>query len=407
MKILIINNNYQPTGGAETYVRLLDGIFKQNNNEVYHFAIDDNVEIFQPYLFVYRNGSKNRILKHFLAYYFDPVLYIRLRKWIKKINPDVIHIQNIGIFTLPILLAVRDCPTIVKTVHDISILCPSRAGYWGDGIECECGLGMKCGTRGCVSWFRLMYKTIPFYLNLLISQRIIHSYIVASTSLANKLRRFGYSPVFTVMHFVDLSIQPLVYPADDTPTILFVGRVEKEKGVCVLLKSFQKVIHRFPRCILIIAGYGSYLETIQGTPASEPCSSLWILGKIPPDEVQLWYQKAWVVAVPSIIFENTTMVICEAMAAGRPVVGSRIGGIEHITDQITGLLCEPGNSDDLAEKICLILGNSNFGALLGKNAREYAVRNFSSQNHYSRLMDIYLRRNGDPSENSPGENQNG
>ena len=360
------------------------------------------MEIFQPNLFVYRNRSRQRVLKHFLVYYFDPILYTRLRKWIKKINPDVIHVQNIGIFTISILLAVRDCPKIVKTVHDISILCPSRAGYWGEGIECECGLGMKCGMRGCLSWFRLMYKTIPFYLSLLISQRIIHSYIVASTSLANKLRGFGYSPVFTVMHFVDLNVQPIEYPADDTQTILFAGRVEKEKGVCVLLKAFQKVINRFPQSVLVIAGDGSYLKPIQSTIASEFSSSMRILGKIPPDELQLWYQKAWLVAVPSIIFENTTMVICEAMAAGRPIVGSRIGGIEHITDQITGLLCEPGNSDDLAEKICLILGNSNFGTMLGKNARKYAVNNFSSQKHYSQLMDIYLQPNGDILDNSLG-----
>jgi len=402
MKILIINNNFQLLGGTEIYVQLLDKILRQNNHEVYHFAIDDNIEIFQPNLFVYKNGVHQRFLKHLVVYYFDPTLYARLRKWIKKINPDIIHIQNIGIFTLSILLAVRGYPKIVKTVHDISILCPSRAGYYDNGIECECGLGIKCGARGCLPWFRLSYKTIPFYLNQIISQHIIHSYIVASTSLANKLRKFGYLPVFSIMHFIDLTTLPLEYPVDDIPIILFAGRIEKVKGPDVLLKAFQKVLIRFPKSILVIAGEGSYLKTIYNEISPELFSSVRILGKVSSDELQLWYQRAWLVAVPSTIYENNTMVICEAMAAGRPVVGSRIGGIEHITDQITGLLCKPGDPDDLAEKICLILGNSNFGALLGKNAYEYAVYNFNSQNHYSQLMNIYLQRNEDPLENSLG-----
>jgi glycosyltransferase involved in cell wall biosynthesis len=107
------------------------------------------------------------------------------------------------------------------------------------------------------------------------------------------------------------------------------------------------------------------------------------------------------VVIPSEWYENCPYSVMEALAAGKPVVGARIGGIpEMVTEGETGFLFESGSAGDLADALTKAAGLSKAAyAALSENARAYARANFSARDYVKRLEGEYrklLERKGAP-----------
>ncbi len=84
------------------------------------------------------------------------------------------------------------------------------------------------------------------------------------------------------------------------------------------------------------------------------------------------------------------MVVVEAMLAGKAVIAPRIGGLpEIVEDHVTGLLFEPGNAADLAEKIRSLWDRPEACKQMGQAGREKALREYSPERYYERLMAVY------------------
>ncbi len=84
------------------------------------------------------------------------------------------------------------------------------------------------------------------------------------------------------------------------------------------------------------------------------------------------------------------MSIVEAMMGAKPVVASHIGGIPEIVDDgVTGMLFEPGNAEDLAEKIQYLWDRPDLCRQMGEAGREKALREYSPAKYYERLMAVY------------------
>jgi glycosyltransferase involved in cell wall biosynthesis len=100
--------------------------------------------------------------------------------------------------------------------------------------------------------------------------------------------------------------------------------------------------------------------------------------------------KSMFVILPSTCFDNSPMAIMEAFSLGKPVIGSRIGGIpELVKDGKTGLNFEAGNIEDLRAKIKYLIDNPAKIAEMGKNARTFAEEELNSEKYYQGLMKIY------------------
>ncbi|HEX9935131.1 MAG TPA: glycosyltransferase family 4 protein, partial [bacterium] len=101
------------------------------------------------------------------------------------------------------------------------------------------------------------------------------------------------------------------------------------------------------------------------------------------------------VVVPSEWYENSPLVIYEAFTMGKPVIGSRIGGIpELVGEGQDGLLFNPGDATELHECIQTLLRRPRSSIRMGKRARQKAVAWFDPEKHYHEIMGIYqsLRR---------------
>jgi radical SAM superfamily enzyme YgiQ (UPF0313 family) len=145
--------------------------------------------------------------------------------------------------------------------------------------------------------------------------------------------------------------------------ILMTGRVnDRAKGLDVLIAACK---------ILWSKRHDFIVNVTSSKEAGEPFMRS--MGWLPFDKLPRLYKQADICVFPSIWPEPFGLVVVEAMAAGRPVIASRVGGLSQIVvDKETGFLAKPGDAHDLAKKIETLLNNSSLRNKMGKKARERA-----------------------------------
>jgi glycosyltransferase involved in cell wall biosynthesis len=154
-----------------------------------------------------------------------------------------------------------------------------------------------------------------------------------------------------------------------TPTVLFCGRLIREKGVHVLLQAMKLVRQRVSDARVVIVGAGDTtyrLELEQLVDSLDIRDSVSFLGWIPNDHIGKIYQESWIVVVPSVWEEGLGMVMVEAGLMGRAVIGSKLGGIsDFIIDGNNGFLVPPGDIEKLTVAITDILENRTRAVEMG------------------------------------------
>jgi glycosyltransferase involved in cell wall biosynthesis len=156
--------------------------------------------------------------------------------------------------------------------------------------------------------------------------------------------------------------------------VLFIGRLTDIKGVDVLLRAMTSL----SGTTLVIAGDGPRRRELEQLAQSLPVDAIFC-GRVGAGERARLLDECDVVAVPSLVMpdgrcEGTPVVCLEAMAAGRPVVASKAGGLaEIIDDGRNGLLFEPGDHASLARNLERLLDDDEFRGRIGREARATAA----------------------------------
>jgi len=160
-------------------------------------------------------------------------------------------------------------------------------------------------------------------------------------------------------------------PSDREPLVVSWGRVQYEKGFQILTRAMSTLRPRVPDLKCTIAGRGSYLPELQTQIDVEGINAVVDLpGFLGDDELRLLVHRAGCVVIPSL-YEPFGLVALEALAAGAPLIVANTGGLaELIADTQAGLTFEPGNPDDLARCVELVLGDVELTATMTANARE-------------------------------------
>ncbi len=183
--------------------------------------------------------------------------------------------------------------------------------------------------------------------------------IAPSTALAAEADRLGAREVRVIPSGVEV---PESVPEPDEPShVLFAGRLSREKGILELVEAADGLP-------LVVAGDGPLRAHVPQA-----------LGMVPHDELLRMYGRAAVVACPSRR-EGFGVVCAEAMAHGRPVVASAVGGLlDLVVDGETGVLVEPGDVAGLRAALERLLGDAELRRRLGEAARERIRAAFSWQ----------------------------
>ena len=175
---------------------------------------------------------------------------------------------------------------------------------------------------------------------------------------------------------------------DDRLVLLVMARLEQRKGITHLLDALPQLPRHIRESVsVLVAGDGPEREALEAQYAAMGIADIvHFLGH--RDDRWSLYEAADVVVLPSISHEDMPIVILDAMAAGRPVVASRVAGIpEQVVDGLTGRLVPPGDSAALAGALKAVLGDSQIRAAMGRAARDRYESTYTPR----RFVDAYRR----------------
>lgn len=179
--------------------------------------------------------------------------------------------------------------------------------------------------------------------------------------------------------------------------VLFVGRLEKRKGVDLLLEVIPGLLDRHPDVDLHLVGDDS-IDIEPGRNARGMFQSRWpalagnrvvFHGKVDETTLRQHYADCDVFVAPSR-FESFGLIYLEAMMFAKPVIGTRSGGVpEVVADGITGLLAEPGDAASLASALDRLLGDPDLCVALGRRGRAAYERAFTDRHMAESCVRMY------------------
>lgn len=173
-------------------------------------------------------------------------------------------------------------------------------------------------------------------------------------------------------------------------SVLFVGHVQKEKGIFDLLMAWKKVKAVCPDVVLTVVGNdrtcGEFSKRVALFAIGE---SVRMLGPLPNQTIPDVMRESSIFCLPSY-GEGTPVSVMEAMSCGLPIVATRVGGIPDIVlHNQTGLLVDKGDIQGLAEALIALLGNPDLMARFTQAARMFAWEHFDGEKSADRLVRLY------------------
>ena len=174
------------------------------------------------------------------------------------------------------------------------------------------------------------------------------------------------------------------------PLVMAWGRIQYEKGFHVLARAVGELRQRVPGIRCVIAGRGSYLPELQTHIDMEGVGDIvQLAGFVSDDELHALLQRAACVVIPSL-YEPFGIVALEGMAAGAPTIVARTGGLAEIVEGTdAGLLFEPGNHHELADRIAHVIAEPATAERLRTNAAELLRRSYTWDAIAAATVEVY------------------
>jgi glycosyltransferase involved in cell wall biosynthesis len=283
---------------------------------------------------------------------YNPLVYSVLRKIIAIERPDIIHIHKMRSFSGAVWRIATELASgrVIQTCHDYESMSPVGT------LEGRIGQWAKEG-RWPIRPYQLIRTRLTKNVNIVTSPSNNTLDIITRCDLFPNAQRqwIPNSCGFTRAQLVTLREQASSGRNLDLH-LLYLGRLEPEKGLRELCAAFSKVVKDHPTVKLTIAGWGSLKNELVETYGKDP--GITFTGLVVDDVKSHLLSSADVLIIPSTYLEISPLVTLEAFAFGKPVLASRIGGLpEQIEDGKTGWLVEPGSVDALAQAIKSALHN--------------------------------------------------
>jgi glycosyltransferase involved in cell wall biosynthesis len=204
---------------------------------------------------------------------------------------------------------------------------------------------------------------------------------------ASLVRSLGVEPAAVFHTYTDIGsfLERPPAPLPDEPRAAFVGVLERYKNVDCLAAAWRLAAPRLPGVTLELVGRGSRREVVEALLRAVPSQTVWH-ERLEPPEVAALLDRSTCLVLPSFS-EGLPRVVIEALARGRPVVGSRGGGIpDAVEDDVNGLLVPVDDAAALADALVRMLGDAELAARLAAGARPSVERLLTSPEEYARRV---------------------
>lgn len=291
---------------------------------------------------------------------------------VRDFAPDLVHAHGWCAYSA---VAAAGRRPVVVTLHDHGLRCPKK-NLLRAGGECARGRGLRCATcpgreQGTVKRCLLSAALAGGAHRL--TRRVARFLAVSQHVARRHLEAYPHAaPVQVIPNFLDLPDAPFTPPAGSQ--VLFVGPADRHKGLSVLLAAGR----------LLPPGLAGIV--VVGTAGR--ADGVHFAGRLTGAALWRRYREAALVVAPPIWPDPCPTVVLEALAAGRPVVGSRAGGIPDLVDPTCGVLVPPGDAPALAAAVTALLTDRPRLAALARGAFDRAPL-FATPAVVGRIIAVY------------------
>lgn len=399
-RLLAINNYFYRRGGAESVFLDHIDLFTAAGWEVVPFAMQHPANLPSAWsdYFVTEieygaaSGSLTKA-RQAAKIVFSLEARRNIRALIGRARPTIAHAHNVYHHISPSIfgaLKAQGVP-LVMTAHDLKLACPAYK-MLSRGRVCErCQGGRihnvllhRCVKEsalvsGLVLLETLVHRSFGLYRDT------IDRLVAPSRFYRDKLVEWGWDRgrIAYIPNCIDASQHAPASREGDY--VVYAGRLAPEKGLATLVRAAALSGQR-----LVVAGTGPEEPALRRL-AQELDAEVTFTGHLDKPDLKRVIGEARALVLPSEWYENAPVSILEAYALGRPVIGTRIGGIpELVADGQTGALVEPGNATMLAEALAALASlPSSARAAMGGAGRAWVGREFSPGQYRDRTMALY------------------
>ena len=384
MRILIVHNQYQQSGGEDAVVETEYALLKKFNEEVRLYK-RSNTEITQ-YSFLQK-------INFVLNISWSHSAYRTMKKILREFRPEVVHFHNIFFVLTPSVFwaCQEENIPVVQSQHNFRLRCANGLFFRNNHVceNCLKGSLWQAVVHRCYKNSRMITAMVTWMMDRNWRRgtwrNMVNCYITATEFTRQKLIQAGIpgEKIVVKPNFVGGNLEK---PQRRPDYALYVGRLSLEKGVRVLLQTWKSL----PDIPLKIMGQGPLLKELKKFVKDHNMQQVEFLGFVSEERFAQYMSGAKFVVVPSLCYENFPRIIAEAYAFGIPIVASRLGTMRDLVlDFQTGRLFEPGNTDDLVEKVRWL--NSHQAELnqMSRKAYEEYEQKYSGKKNYDSLIGIY------------------
>jgi glycosyltransferase involved in cell wall biosynthesis len=303
---------------------------------------------------------------------------LRVGKIYKQLKPDVIHVQGFSEYAM----AVHKPSPLILTIH---------------GVEYKSSNMMSTSHFKGVKGF-MRRELIRF----IVRKNISNATAITSNSgdyvpsllreeLENKKIAYIFNSV--AKEYFKIGEQDSTKKVT-TPYLVWAGQISERKNLIFLIQVLREVHKQIPSIRLVIIGNVSdeiYFERLKSEIETlRMQEEVLFPGHLSQSELLDWYTTATIMVMPSLE-ETAPMMVAQAMAAGKSVVASRVGGIPWmVADGINGLLASPFDVSEFSDKILSLLQNPELRKKIARNALNSAKCRFSPESVAEQTRDLYF-----------------
>lgn len=408
MKIILVNYRYFISGGPERYFFNIKEVLERNGHEVIPFSIKSSRNLPNDYekyfldivddevYFAQSKKSLKVILKSFARMFYSFEAKRKFKRLLQDTRPDLVYVMQFHNKISPSIIDAAQSLRIpvVHRISDFQYMCPNALFYndvKGVCEDCLKGKRLSCVKYKCVlnstvySGIKMAAKWLHDCMKI---TRKINAFVVPSSFTLKKLNEYGI-PMDKLHHiptFFNLKEEnPKV---EYNPFILFVGRIEKQKGLMTLIKTFEGTDYN-----LKIIGFSNdgYEDTLKDYLKGKQ-HHIEFLGRKSFEEIVPYLKSCLCTVVPSEWYDNFPNVILESFAYKKAVIATDFGSLpELVHDNQTGLTFKYANVEDFRVKVKYMFEHVDEARQMGEQAYQILLENYSSGVHYSLLLELFKK----------------
>ena len=408
MRILLVHYRYYHSAGPERYMFNIKRALEERGHEVIPFSVrsgknekTEYEKYFVPAIdggdgFYYGSIKKTprTVLRLLSRSIYSPEVKRALQKEIRDTKPDLVYVLHfVNKLSPSVIRGAKQMglPVVVR-LSDYFLLCPRFDFLRGKRICEDClTKGYRCCIKNrCVkgSLFASAVRVLAMKIHAAMGvYDDVDAFVTPSRFLRDELARNGFSE--NRLHWIPtFSTGPR--SVDNVPVGsygLYFGRIAAEKGVDAVVRAYE----RMPERQVLFVGDDATEDAVRLKQyvAARGLKNITFAGFRQGDELEDAIRSARFVLVPSIWYDNLPNTALEAFRNAKPVIASDIGSLtELVTDGENGYLFQPGNVDELVERIER-LDDDELVKRMGAKCLELSKDRFSEQRHCDELLSVF------------------